>query len=174
MTRSRHVVEVVNRLTDRMVWIMLMWLRLVFRWQAIWSYFQRPSLPCKPIEPIYSSRRILSASHQDCPIPSTPIIGSQADICPQHRPCFSEQVLQILPSDAVWQVANKEVDTPVQAHRCRQEVGHQRCDRPVDAFRHGIIDRWRSGWGIGHSCSDDRIDLCGCWRSRWRVGPGQG
>jgi hypothetical protein len=94
----------------------LLVMRLILWWQSVGSDLQSSGLPRKSIEAVYRSAQwlagatehtdrpssIFPTSHEDCTVSPTPVVRAQADIRPKYRPCFPEQILQILPTYSVW------------------------------------------------------------------------
>lgn len=94
----------------------LLVMRLILWWESVGSDFESSGLPRESIEAIYPSASclysqgkhtnrpssIFPTSHEDSTVSPTPVVRPQADIRPKYRPCFPEQILQILPAHSVW------------------------------------------------------------------------
>lgn len=104
--RLAHVTAKHGFVVDVRLWFIL-W------WKPVRTNLECPRLPCKTVEAVNGAGRILTAAHEDVAISSTAVVGSEAHIGTQYCACFSKEVLEILPADSVWKVANKEVYAPV-------------------------------------------------------------
>lgn len=71
---------------------------------AVEPHLEHPPLPTVSVEKIDCTSRIFRACEQNGPETSRPAIGSECDVGAQHRSRAPEEVLEVLPAHAIWEL----------------------------------------------------------------------
>lgn len=85
----------------------------VIRRHSVESDLECTRLPNKTIEHVDGAARVLCGGEKDGAVAPAAVVGREGDVCAEDGACAAEEILEILPADAVGEVSDEELGAGV-------------------------------------------------------------